>query len=420
MAVPDRQAGSSLARMQSLDALERDLRRRMDRHPADRYPVQHATACFHLGTVLTDAGRFEEAQEPLRRAEELFGTHLPVEQAKARNALGAAQRGAGRHAAAADSFRRAADAFRDHRRRQEAGAAWFNLGLVERERRRRQAAAEAFRTARELLEEDAEPAVAGAAARELGSLLLEQGELDVARQETTAAVELARRIGDHAAVGLASNVLGLVELAADDADAAVEAFRTAAAAQPRTVRPEGHAVATANLALAHERLGERVQARVAARRALALVVDGPVHEQAREVLGRLGDPAGDLARVMEWEPTERWSELMRDELARWADADRESRQREAGAWIAAQTAAEDPVGHAVVLVGGLLELPPRQLQQVVDGLLDAWAVRDEEAREAFRNQLSRAVVRFHVPQWMRLRSVLEASARAHGDAEAWG
>jgi tetratricopeptide (TPR) repeat protein len=400
--------------------LEAELRRRAAQHPPGRYPVQHATVCFHLGTVLTESGGFQEAEEVLARAVELFGTHLPVEQAKSQNGLGAAQRGGGRLDAAATNFRRAAETLAARDQRLEAGAAWFNLGLVERERGRGPAAVEAFRAARELFDEARAAGAAASAARELGAALLEQGELDPARAEIERSLELARRVGDHAGVGLAANVLGLVELAAGAGIAAVTAFRTAAAAHPPNVRREGHAIATANLALALEQLGRATEARLAARQARWLAPQGPVHDQARALLARLGDEPGDLARVLTRVPEERWPELVRTELTRWAHLPEADRRTEADAWIAAQVGAPDVVEHAVALVAGLLELPPADLESVVDGLLDAWAARAEGEREAFREQLARAVVRFHVPQWLRLRAVLEAGARARGDAGPWG
>lgn len=397
--------------MDHAEAAEQELRQRIARHPPDRFPIQHATACFHLGTVLTDSGHFEEAQEVLRRADGLFEPHLPVERAKTQVALGAAQRAAGRGSDAADNFRRAAVVFDRHEQWLEAGAAWFNLGLVERERGAADAAVEAFSAARERLEPAQAPAAAASLAREFGSLLLERGDVDAARQQAELSQELSQRIGDHAAVGHAANVLGLAELADGNAAAAVEAFRTATAAHPRTVRPEAHAMAAANLALAHERRGEQFRARFAARRALAVAgAADAVHAQAGQIIERLGDPPGDLARVLEEEPAERGPELVRVEFGRWAECDADARTREADAWISAQTTARDPVGHAVLLVGGLLELPPEQLQRVVDGLLDAWVTRNEGERESFRAQLSRAVVRFHMPQWLRLQSEI---GRAH-------
>jgi tetratricopeptide (TPR) repeat protein len=400
--------------------LEAELRRRAAQQPPGRYPVQHATICFHLGTVLTGSGRFDEAEEVLARAAELFGPHLPVEQAKSQNGLGTAQRAAGRLDRAATNFRRAAETLAARDQRLEAGAAWFNLGLVERERGRGRAAVEALRAARELLDEERAAGAAASAARELGTALLEQGELDPARTELERSLELARRVGDHAGVGLAANVLGLVELAAGADAAAVIAFGTAAAAHPPNVRREGHAIATANLGLALERLGRTAEARLAARQARWLASDGPVHDQASALLTRLGDEPGDLARVLSREPEERWPELVRTELTRWAQLPGAERRSEADAWIAAQVGAPDVIERAVALVGGLLELPPADLEPVVDGLLDAWVDRAEEEREAFRDQLARAVVRFHIPQWMRLRAVLEAGARARGDGGPWG
>ncbi len=38
-----------------------ELRERLRRHPADRHPLQHATAQFHLGSVLLGAGDVDGA-----------------------------------------------------------------------------------------------------------------------------------------------------------------------------------------------------------------------------------------------------------------------------------------------------------------------------------------------------------------------
>ncbi|MGH3666364.1 MAG: hypothetical protein ACRDU8_09820, partial [Egibacteraceae bacterium] len=72
------------------------LQGRLRHYPADRYPVQHATARFHLGQVLLDRGTAAAAEVELRTAAGLFDPRrLPVEHAKATNLLGAALRALG-------------------------------------------------------------------------------------------------------------------------------------------------------------------------------------------------------------------------------------------------------------------------------------------------------------------------------------
>src|SRR5215218_4659214 len=84
------------------------LRERRDRYPPGRYPVQHATAQFHLGAALTNAGRLEEARAALDVAVELFDRmEMGEEHGKALNALGAVLRMAGRLPEASAAFARA-------------------------------------------------------------------------------------------------------------------------------------------------------------------------------------------------------------------------------------------------------------------------------------------------------------------------
>ncbi len=52
------------------------LQERARSYPAERYPVQHATAQFHLGVTLTQAGRLEEARRVLAIAVDLFDAEV--------------------------------------------------------------------------------------------------------------------------------------------------------------------------------------------------------------------------------------------------------------------------------------------------------------------------------------------------------
>src|SRR5215212_11475176 len=104
----DLHAGRIRTVVDGLEAIE-ELEERLARFPPERYPVQHATAQFHLGVALANAGRPAEAERALHVAARLFAPdRLPTEHAKATNALGAALRLAGRLDEAAAAFSRAA------------------------------------------------------------------------------------------------------------------------------------------------------------------------------------------------------------------------------------------------------------------------------------------------------------------------
>ena len=384
-----------------------ELERRLARYDAARYPIQHATTRFHLGIVLTDAGRVEEAIESLASAVELFDPEaLPVEHAKALNALGAARRLAGQLEGAATSFERAAQLFEDASLEQEHGAAVFNLGLVRRDGDPA-AAAECFRRAAALLAGGQE----AAAARELGVTLLGLGELDEATRTLERAAELAEP-GEAAGYGGALNALGLARLAAGDAAGATESFRQAAGAHPRAVRPAEFAMAKANLALAYEQRGDAPRARLAAAQALG-VADSPppVAAQAVAVLERIGAAtANDLLLVLEQEPQASWEGLVREELARSCEAPQEVRRADAAAWIDGSS-----VERAETWLGGLLELPPERMETLIRSALDALGSRDPAAKERFRSDVSRAAARFHVPQLLRLEETFRGIANELGE-----
>ena len=371
-----------------------ELEQRLARYDAARYPVQHATTRFHLGVVLADAGRVEEAIESLASAAALFDPDaLPVEHAKALNALGAALRLAGELEQAEAAFERAAELFERADLEQEHGAALFNLGLVRRERDPA-AAAECFRRATALLAGAPE----AAAARELGATLLALGELDEATRTLERAVELAER-GDAHGYGGALNALGLARLAAGEAKGAIESFRQAAGAHPRAVRPAEFAMAKANLALAYEQFGDAPRARLAARQALG--VDdppAPVAAQAATVAERIGGgTADDLLLVLAEEPQASWEGIVREELARSGEASPDSRRADAATWIDGSS-----VEHAEAWLGGLLELPPERMESLIRSALEALGPRDAAVKERFRADVARASARFHVPQLLRL------------------
>lgn len=397
-----------------------ELTARLARYPADRYPVQHATARFHLGSALTEVGRFDEAERELAVAAELFGPErMPTEHAKALNARGAALRAAGRPTEAIGCFVQAADAFAALERPLEQGAAWFNLGLTRREVG--EDPVEVFGRARELLDPQRVPAYAAAAARELGAALFAAGRGAEASPILVEAVALAERGGDLAGLGAAANTLGLVHLAQDRAKEAVEILRTAASAHPRTVRPEGHAMAKANLALAHEQDGDAVRARLAARQALGVPgVPEPVLTVAAGVLARLGAEPGGLLDVLDDEPADAWPALVREELLRQADARPEERAVDAQAFVAGvldrpRTGAE----LVATWLGGLLELPPAVMHALATEAVVALGAQDADRMERFRSWVARGCARFHLPQMDRLTGLFEEIAARAGGPPSW-
>lgn len=398
------------------------LEERLRRYPADRYPVQHATARFHLGAALAEAGDLSGAEQALVAAARLFDPQrLGAEHGKAMNALGAVLHQAGRHGEAAAVLGRAAAALEGAGLVAEHGAARFNLGLVLRERGDLPAAAEAFERAHTLFGEARAPGQTAAAARELGAARLAAGDLRAAREVLERAVELAERAGDQAGLGTAANVLGLVHLAAERAPEAVEAFRVALAAHPRGVRPAEHAMAKANAALAHERAGDAVRSRPAAHQALGVpAAPEPVRAQAQGVLDRLGGGPGDVLALLDAEERERWPALVREEVVRWVDADAGERREELGAWIDGQlTRGAAATDLAEAFVASLLELPPDAMEAVARGVVEALGERDPAAQRQFRSQVAMAAARFHVPQLLRVRDTFNRIAVEVGEEPAW-
>jgi len=399
-----------------------ELRARVQRYPPERYPVQHATASFHLGVALLEAGRAADAIAPLRSSAELFEQRLPVEHAKALNMLGAALRSTGAFAEAAETFTHAATLFAGSQRPVEEGAARYNLGLVRREVGDLSGAAECFGTALELFEGARLPGQAGAAARERGAALLASGDLDAAQMLLERAADHARSAEDSAGLGMTANVLGLARLAAGRADAAVEAFTEAIAANPRSLRAEGHAMAKANLALALERTGAAAAARLAARQAAGVTGAPPaVVEQAAGVLERLGNDADDLYVVLDSEPADRWPGAIRAEALRALDAPEGERRRTASAWIDGQLARAAVAGDiAEAWLGVLLELPPPAMEAMLRATLLALGEEEPDRAERFRSVTSRAMARFYLPQWSRLAASFNRLATDLGSEQQWG
>lgn len=396
----------------------------LERLPSEHQPLQHATAQFHLGSVLLERLELREAEAAFTTAAALFGLRgARPEQAKALNGLGATLRAAGRWELAARALEHAATGLAAADLHLEEGAARFNLGLVLRDAGRPAEAVAALARAAELLDRDRAPAQAAAAARELGVTQLELGHLAKAEPALAEAVELADRARDEPGRAAAANALGLTRLASADAARAAEAFATAVAASPRALRPEAFAMAKANLALALERGGRHARARLAARQALAAFgVAAPVTGQAAGVLDRIGATArSDLREVFEQESGEARERLTREELLRTSEVSGAERSEDMRAWIELHTdSALEPVEVAEVWLRGLLELPTDALDLFAHSALAAAAELDQERRETFREAVVRGMVRFHVPQWMRLQELFaQAAADSGQDPASW-
>lgn len=400
-----------------------ELHDRLTRYPAETYPVQHATAQFHLGGLLAAANRVDEARAALLRACELFGPDtMPVEHAKALNALGAVHRITGELASAEECFAAAERRFAEAELPLERAAAVFNRGLVCRQRGDEAAALPRFRLAAELFDPDQAPAAAAATARETAASLLATGEPRAALDALAPASAHAERADDVAARGAVANLTGLAHLALGEPAEAIETFTLAVAANPRGVRPGEYAMAKANLALAYERTGQIDHARLAAAQALGVPDTAElVRTQATEVLDRLGHRPCALPEVLDAVDQDVWPPLLREELARWADAAEPDRRAAAGAWIDGQlTRPQASMALAEAWLGGLLELPPDAMTTLIRSTLAALADRGDASASEFRRTVSSAMIHFHVPQWMRLRDTFTTVAAEFDGDHGWG
>ena len=397
------------------------LEERIRRHPADRFPIQHATAQFHLGLALMETNRFDDAERALAGSARLFAdAGLGTERAKAENALGSLLRVRGRLDDAERAFARAITGFEAAGMHLELGAARFNRGLVQRERGDLDGALRSFEQAAELLGRDSAPAQAAAASRELGTTLMLADDPEAAARVLDRSLELARAIDDPEAVGGAANALGLAHLRTGHPEQAVEAFETALTAHPRSVRAERYAMTKANLALALERAGEPAHARLSANQALS-VTSAPdaVRTEASGVLERLGPGHGDLVRVLERESRERWPTVLRDEVESWIGREPDQRRRAASDWISAAVEHRTAPDLAEAWLAALLELPPAQMDVVVEATMDALADGPAGKRDEFRALTARAMLAFHEPQALRLQRVFESIAAARGGPTGW-
>lgn len=399
------------------------LRSRLLRYAPQQYPVQHSVTQFHLGVVLLQAGQAAEAVLSLSAARSGFAaTGLALELAKAVNMHGVALREVGDLAAAAEAFQAAAADFAELDQPLEEAAASYNQGLVQRLLGETGPAQSALRRAMELFGAANLPLQGAAAARELGTLQLTDGRLDEAISVLSDAVDRARTVGDATGTGAAANTLGLAYLAADALDDAVTAFRAAATAHPRSVRPGEHAMAKANLALAYERKADHSRARLAASQAMAVAaIPGPVRQQAKAALARLPPATGaELFDVLEDEPDDRWPTVLRDEVTRWGDCRPADRAEVAGHWVdgVLRRSGRGPELTEAFL-NALLELPPAAYERIVEAIVRTTGERSDATAERFRAVTRSGMARFPVPQWQRMAATFNRAAENSGNHAGW-
>jgi tetratricopeptide (TPR) repeat protein len=400
-----------------------ELRSRLVRYPADRYPAQHATAAFHLGSLHLRRDRVAEALEALQQAREVFDrAGMRLERAKSELMLGVALREAREPVEAAAALTVALSTFAELGEVDEEAAACYNLGLVLGERGDGDAARTALTRARDLFRDHGHPLQAASAARELGGSFVTAGMPGQAQPLLEEAVEAAVRGGDDAGAGGAANLLGLSHLARGDDGAAVEAFRDAVGRHPRSVRPAEHAMAKANLAVALARAGDDERALLAAAQARATPgAAGPVIEQCDGLLAELPDVGDALFVVLDAEPEDRWQRVVRDEVLRWLDSPESVQQAEASGWVRG-VLARDAAGPVLVeaLLGVLLELPPSQYAHVVGLLVTATGRCAAQEAERFRALARSSMARFPLPQFQRLSATFDRVAADACEPVRWG
>lgn len=399
------------------------LQARLSRYPPDRYPVQHATTRFHLGTHHLHAGRITDALEQLQAALDGFAPEaLTVERAKTINMIGIARREQGDLDGAHQTFQIAADLFAAAGEVAEEAAACFNRGLIHRQLEELPQAIDCFTAAVAGFDTADTPQQTGAAARELAGCLVESDRPSEATQVLRPSIEDADARGDLAAIGAAANVLGLALLALDRNDDAVTAFTQAVAANPRSLRPTEHATAKANLALALEP-DDPVAAAVAARQAAGVPQAAPVSRaQAQTILNRMdASPTGaaDLLTLLDTASTTTRIRHWRDEQARWLDADQTTRTAEARMFLQEVSARPDTVDHLEAWFNVALEQPPDQMNTLLDAFLTATDDLNDDEAHTLHSVVSRVLPRFAMPQWMRLRDTLNHLADANGHRGGW-
>ncbi len=399
------------------------LTRRLGQYPVGRYPVQHATTQFHLGSTLLHAGEVAVALGALTVARDVFGrAGMVLETAKSTVMLGAALRLAGRGDEAEAAFRAACTELGGLDQPAEQAAAAYNLGLVRQDGGDLDGAHAAWDQARTLFLTARYPAQAAAAARDHGASLLGAGRVGDALPLLEQALELAEQAGDEPGVGAAANTLGLARLAAQEPLAAVAALRRALAASPASTRPADHSMAKANLALAHEQAGDRSRARLAAVQALAVPsIPAPVRAQAQQLLGRLpGQVSQDLWTVLDGTDAEQWAAVLREEVLRVSDLPDGQRRAMVGGFldgVLARPGASYDLTQTLLQI--VVEQPPRVYDRLVRAVVDACGGRPDVDSARLRAVIGSALARFALPQWQRLAASLNAAAREAGQPATW-
>lgn len=399
------------------------LRDRLDRYPAERYPVQHATTRFHLATLHLQAGRTAQALEELGAAMPGFAAaSLCVERAKTRNMMGIAHREQGELDHAGQAFTDAAELFSDAGEVTEEAAARFNLGLVHRQLHRLDQALDCFGDAAVGFDSGGTRPQHAAASRELAGVLVESGRPAEAVDVLRPVIEDADARGDLAAIGAAANVLGLALLGTGRRRDAGVAFTQAVAGNPRVLRPAEYATAKANLALTLEP-DDPCAARVAARQATGVpAADEVVRAQAHDILARLAaGPTGapDLLAVLDAARPDGWIPRWRDEHARLLDAAEETRATETQAFIEEALGRADASDHLHAWFGAVLEQPPEQMASLLAAFLTAADRLNGTTSERLRSLVARVLPRFPIPQWLRLRDALNHLAATGGHPGGW-
>ncbi|MBW3667136.1 MAG: tetratricopeptide repeat protein [Actinobacteria bacterium] len=384
------------------------LRRALTRFPPDRYPVKSASLHRQIAHELAIEGKLGEAEVSLRTALELYRHDLPTERGETLNALGAVLRDRGRPGEAARVFTEAIELLQREPNPARAGAAHFNLGLVQREQGDIGAAEAAFHRAVNSFDAEEHPAELGAALRELGGLLLVAGREEEALPYLQRSAELAAAGGDRAGLGASANLTGLAQLALGDGPAATEAFAESTSAHPLGLRPEAHAMAKANLALACESTGEAHRARQLAHQTLSIAeASPPVVEQARSILERLG-PGYDLHLLLDTEAEEAWPGVLRDEVRHWARTGPPVIGELASAWLAGMVERDaTSVERSEALFAAVLELPPEDFDAIATAITTSLGSLPPDQAARFRSRAGRAAARFHIPQMRRLETAFE-------------
>lgn len=385
------------------------LHRALTRFPPDRYPVKGASLHRQIAHELAAEGKLAEAELSLRTALDLYRHDLPMERGETLNALGAVLRERGQPGEASGAFGEAIELLEGAAASPaQVGAAYFNLGLVRREMGDTEAAESAFRRAVSSFDAGTHPAELGAALRELGALLLVEGREADALPYLQSSAEHAAAGGDRGGLGASANLIGLATLALGDGVAAIDAFAETASAHPFSLRPEAHAMAKANLALAYESIDDSHRARQLAHQTLSIgEAPPPVAEQASAILDRLG-PDYDLHLVLDTAPQETWPGVLRDEVRHWARSGAPLVGQRVSAWVSGiMDRGATAVEREEAMFAAILELPPEDFDTITTAITTSVAALSPDQATRYRAQAKRAAARFHLPQMQRLEAALE-------------